>query len=278
MRTPFATSLAEFEAFIGPFLQRWEYVRPDNAAAFADKLMRFLRASDLPRDPFATLPLVGVELRAEHLPAGQKAQAFEQGGRMVFVYSRRLGMRRADLTFPLWHEFAETLFSHRAFPTTYRPRPEARMANLLAANILMPQEAMVELVRRYRRNRTHLPTLIARDCFTSITAVCRRLAELGLAGRPLTPGTTRSPLALSLPNGSKGRPPSGAGRGSSGRGPTAPARSARELDRQLDRINADPRFQWGMQRLAPHRPLSADSKRFIVELYRQLMGPPDSGG
>jgi hypothetical protein len=33
-----------------------------------------------------------------------------------------------------------------------------------------------------------------------------------------------------------------------------------------------------MQRLAPHRPLSADSKRFIVELYRQLMGPPDSGG
>ena len=268
MRTPFATNLAEFEAFIGPFLQRWEYVRPDNAAAFADKLMRFLRASDLPRDPFATLPLVGVELRSEQLPAGQKAQAFEQGGRMVFVYSRRLGMRRADLTFPLWHEFAETLFSHRAFPTTYRPRPEARMANLLAANILMPQEAMVELVRRYRRNRTHLPTLIARDCFTSITAVCRRLAELGLAGRPPASG----PCPPSDP------PVSGSGRGHSGRGPTAPARSARELDRQLDRINADPRFQWGMQRLAPHRPLSADSKRFIVELYRQLMDPPDSGG
>ena len=178
MQKPLARNAEELDRLLGRFLRRYAFVRLDNIASFAERLAEFLKAPTLPRDPFQLLPSLGIRLRRRTLSAPSRA-IWTRTDNCYTIYCA--AHESSDsVAFSLWHEFFEILAHHPNFPTHLSPFWEERLANKFATNLLMPEQAVRQLERKFASNPDCLVPVLAEKYGVSRTAMRKRLQELGL--------------------------------------------------------------------------------------------------
>ena len=189
MQKPIARNAGELDGLLGKFLGRFAYVGPTNVLSFAERFAGFLKATELPRDPFHLLPRMGIRLARAQLDSARAIWARE-GGEYV-IYCGRYE-RPASVSFTLFHELFEILAHHPRFPTALSHWLEQRLANQFAAALLMPEEAVRREAERFRTNRECLIPILAEKFGVSLSAMRKRLYELGMEKATSRRGNWRS--------------------------------------------------------------------------------------
>ena len=178
MQKPLAADADGLDLLLGKFLRRYAYISLTNIESLSDQFARFIRATEVPRDPFHLLPHLGIALERKLLSPPSRAIWTRQDNRYIIYYSAH--DRTASANFSLWHELFEILASHPQCPSALSPWLHERLANKFASFMLMPREAVLTQAARFRRNPEYLVTILSQRFLVSQTAMRKRLYELGI--------------------------------------------------------------------------------------------------
>jgi hypothetical protein len=168
---------AELDAFVAKPLRRYAFVNYGNVEHFAGAVAAHVQANEVPRDPFVVLPALGIHLERERLSRGSRAVWVRVNDTYVIHYSQYEA--HASARFSLWHEFFEILAKQRTFPSAFTTEWREKLADRFAAAILMPEQAVRTETGRFSTNAECLPAILADRFGVSLTAMRRRLRQLG---------------------------------------------------------------------------------------------------
>lgn len=175
---PLASTSKELDALMARLVRQWGSIRAGNLASFAGYFCRCLGFSQIPRDPVALLPRLGVRVEPALLTRGVKAAWCRTGKEYLISYSRHLA---GKVSLAIWHEFFEILAENPQQPLRFAPHDQERLASLFAVYVMMPEEEVrrqaAELGHPERTNKSRV---LAARFGVSAAAMRFRLRQLGL--------------------------------------------------------------------------------------------------
>jgi len=173
----------EFDVFVEKFLRRYAFVNHKNMHAFAEAFALYIKATEVPRDPFLLLPMLGITLQRDSLSRASRAVWVRTANGYFIHYSQYES--RASVRFSLWHEIFEILCHHPGFPSVFNPYWKERLADRFSAAVLMPEWAIREEMQRFATNAEAMPYILSDRFGVSLSAMRRRMREVNNLDNPL---------------------------------------------------------------------------------------------
>jgi hypothetical protein len=180
MTAPLASDAENLDRLLGRFLRRFAFIGPTNIETVAERFAAFIKAAEVPRDPFEILPLLGITIERAILPRGTRAVWKREDGRYVFRVSQH--RIHASVRFGLWECMFEVMVSHPRFPSALAPGVKDRLAGRFASLLLMPKTTVLAAAKKFQTNPGALVPILAGKFGVGMTAMRLRLRELRVEG------------------------------------------------------------------------------------------------
>lgn len=176
MTSPLSTDAEGLDHLLDRFLRRFAFIGPTNIETVAERFARFTKATEVPRDPFEILPLLGVKIERAILTRGTRAVWKREDNHYVFRVSQHRS--QASTRFGLWECMFEIMVSHPRFPSALAPGVRNRLAGKFASLVLMPESAVRAAANKFQTNPGALVPILAEKFGVGMTAMRFRLREL----------------------------------------------------------------------------------------------------